>query len=165
MGFAIDLHHRPESAAAEAVDRFEAELQIQIRFAGPDSGQILDRVENASRTTDMTGGTHADMHLMAALGNKTEGLIEGGDVLYPGYRNLKPLADPFQCFLGKPIALALNFQQHLNERTGFALMFVDNLINSFSIHAGFPILFCLLRLFGPSGPFSLYAASNIAFDL
>ena len=84
----------PQGAAAQTVDRLQAELQIQVRFTGLDARQILDRVQNPRGASHVAGRAHADMHPVTPLGHQTERLVECGNVLDPGQRHIEPLASP-----------------------------------------------------------------------
>ena len=109
------------------------------------AGQVLDRVEDTLGATDVTGGTHTDVHLVAPLGNQAEGLVKRGDVLDAAHGHLQSLADPGKRLLGKPMMLTLDIQQDLNERTFLAVMIVDDLIYFRDIHGCRPYLLPSLR--------------------
>ena len=44
--------------------------------------------------------------------------------------NVQLFAHPLYRFLGKPVVLALDLQQYLNQRAGFAVVLVNDLIDS-----------------------------------
>jgi len=59
---------------------------------------------------------------------------------YRGNRNLQFFTDPLQRFLGKEVIFLLDIQQDLDERTGGAMMLIDNPIDFFVIHSLFFLL-------------------------
>ena len=77
------------------------------------------------RTTDVAGGAHADMDLVASLGNEAEGLVEGGDVLDPGHRDLELRCDLLQGLLGEPVVLSLDLQEDLDEIAGITVVLLN----------------------------------------
>jgi len=84
MNLPIYFHHRAQGAAAEAVDRFQAELQIQVGFTRPDAGCVFHRIKNTGCAANMACGAHTNVNFMAPFGNQTKGFIEGGNMLNAG---------------------------------------------------------------------------------
>src|SRR5680860_243409 len=131
---AIDLHHRPQGATAQAVDSLQAELQVHVRLPGLDAREVFDGVEHALGAADVTGRAHAHVDLVAPLGDQAESLIEGGDMHDAGHRHSQPFAHSFQRLTRKPMVFCLHIQEYLDQCARLGPVRVDDLVDALYVH-------------------------------
>ncbi|VTR63831.1 hypothetical protein DESC_100027 [Desulfosarcina cetonica] len=134
MMFAVDDDLRAQGTASEAAAVFQTVFHVRVGLPDIHADQILDRVEEFACPTHPAGGAHADMHFMAALGDHAEGLVKGRHLKDPIERNLELLADFFEHFPRQPVVDMLNLHENMDQRAGFSLMGVDDLIDVGGLH-------------------------------
>src|SRR3990170_8880313 len=98
----VDLHHRSQGAAPQAVDRLEAEAQVGRRLPGLDAEDIDDPVEQPRCVTHLAGRPQADRDGVFTLRHQAEGLIERCDVVDLREGDIKFLAHRLQILFGEP---------------------------------------------------------------